>query len=278
MRNTLVCIKGAGDIGSAVAHRLFNEGYTVVMIESSAPLTPRRYMSFAQAVFDGEAELENVRAVRVIDINALKPIIEQHEALPILVNENVDVIQALQAEILIDARMRKKLVPEVQIHQAPLTIGLGPNFRAGQTTHIVIETNWGDTLGKVIYKGESEPYTGRPREVAGFAGERYTYAPCDGIWHATLDIGERINKGDILGSVSSVVVRAEISGIVRGITQDGLAISAGTKIVDIDPRADGLVKGMGERPRQIADGVLRAIREWETQRTNHVMREASSAC
>lgn len=264
MRNTRVYIKGAGDIASAVGHRLFREGYSVAFIESSAPTTPRRYMSFAQAVFDGEAELENVRAVRVDNANGLKSIIERHEAIPILVNEPDDISSLFQPEILIDARMRKKAIPEIQIHQAPLTIGLGPNFRAGQTTHIVIETNWGDNLGKIIYEGESEPYTGRPREVEGFANERYTYAPCDGIWHTPLDIGTPINAGNILGSVGSVVLRAEIDGIVRGITKDGLNVRVGTKVVDIDPRGDErLVKGIGERPRRIAEGVLQAIREWE---------------
>ena len=158
----LVHIKGAGDVGSAVAHRLFTEGFCVALIESSAPTVPRRRMSFAQAVFDGEAELEGVRAVRVDSVSALLQIIEAHEAIPLIVGDLPHSFGLPKPEILIDARMRKRERPEVQIQEAPFTIGLGPNFQASITTHVVVETNWGKNLGQVIYQGESEPYTGQP--------------------------------------------------------------------------------------------------------------------
>ena len=96
------------------------------------------------------------------------------------------------------------------------------------------------------------------------ARERYTYAPCDGNWRTTLEIGQPIGAGEILGSVGPVVMRAQISGIVRGVTKDSLTVSAGAKIVDIDPRGDErFISGIGERPRRIAEGVLQAVREWE---------------
>ena len=267
----LVCIKGAGDVASAVAHRLFTEGYSVALIESSAPTAPRRRMSFVQAVFDSEAELENVRAVRVGSVIALMQILEEHEAIPLIVGDLVPSFELPKADILVDARMRKKERPEIQIHEAPFTIGLGPNFHAGITTHVVIETNWGEHLGQVIYQGESESYTGQPREVAGVARGRYTYAACDGTWRTSLEIGQRITAGKILGSVGPVVMHAEITGIVRGVTKDGLTVSAGTKIVDVDPRGDErFISGISERPRRIAEGVLQAVREWEASHPEFV--------
>ena len=57
---------------------------------------------------------------------------------------------AFTPDVLVDARMRKRQIPEVQRHMAALTIGLGANFTAGHTTHMVIETAWGEQLGKVI--------------------------------------------------------------------------------------------------------------------------------
>ena len=63
MRLTVV-VRGVGDIGSAVAHCLFLEDYTVVIHDDPTPPTTRRGMAFADAVFDGSAILENVHDVR----------------------------------------------------------------------------------------------------------------------------------------------------------------------------------------------------------------------
>ena len=40
--------------------------------------------------------------------------------------------------------MRKRAVPERQRGIAPLTIGLGPNFIAGDTADLAIATMWGE--------------------------------------------------------------------------------------------------------------------------------------
>ena len=64
----LVLVRGVGDIGSAVAHRLFQEGYGVVLHDEPKPTTTRRGMAFADAMFDGHATLDGVRAVRADDL------------------------------------------------------------------------------------------------------------------------------------------------------------------------------------------------------------------
>jgi hypothetical protein len=45
-----VVVRGVGDVGSAVAHRLFVEGYAVVIHDGPTPTTTRRGMAFADAV------------------------------------------------------------------------------------------------------------------------------------------------------------------------------------------------------------------------------------
>ena len=49
-------------------------------------------------------------------------------------------LAAIRPDVLIDARMRKREIPERQAGLAPLTIGLGPNFLAGLSTDLVVET------------------------------------------------------------------------------------------------------------------------------------------
>jgi len=62
---TSVLVLGVNDVASAVAHRLWSDGYAVVLISEPQPVVTRRGMAFADAVFDGEAELKGVVARRV---------------------------------------------------------------------------------------------------------------------------------------------------------------------------------------------------------------------
>lgn len=48
----IVIIKGAGDLASAVALRLYRSGYNIIMTEIEKPTTVRRTVAFSQAVFD----------------------------------------------------------------------------------------------------------------------------------------------------------------------------------------------------------------------------------
>lgn len=257
----MILVKGAGDVGSAVAHALYRAGYPVVLVEGAAPSTARRGMSFAEAVFGGRAELEGVEAVRVDDPDGVRRILRMGAGIPLYVGSAEEARRALAPGVVIDARMRKRERPEVQIGQAPLTIGLGPGFRAGETTHLAVETSWGPSLGAVLETGETDAYTGQPRQVLGYGRERYGYAPRAGVWRTRLEIGDSVRAGQVLGRVEGEALRAAIDGVVRGITRDGVGVAAGAKVADVDPRGErAAVAGIAERPRRIAAGVLAAVR------------------
>ena len=260
VERTLVLVKGAGDVGSAVAHALHQAGYAVVLVEGAEPATARRGMSFAEAVFGGRAELEGVEAVRVEGAEGALALLAEGRVIPLYVGPADEPRRALTPAVVVDARMRKRERPEVQIDEAPLTIGLGPGFRAGETTHLAIETSWGLELGRVLEQGETEAYTGQPREVLGYTRERYSYAPAAGTWRTELAIGDAVRAGQVLGRVGDEELRAAIDGVVRGITRDGVPVGLGAKVADVDPRGEqAVVAGITERPRRIAEGVLAAV-------------------
>lgn len=262
-RQTLVLIKGGSDVGSAVAHCLYQHAYQPVIVESAAPPTTRRSMSFATAVFEGSSELEGVHAKRVDSTACLTTVLQYGKRIPVYIGQAVDVLTALSPPIVVDARMRKRDIPESQIDQARLVIGLGPGFCAGETVHIVIETNRGPNLGKVITRGSAEAYTGKPIAIQGHARERYTYAPMSGVFQTTLDVGNAVQAGDVLGRIGTTLLCAQVSGMLRGITKDGVTVAQGTKIAEVDPRGqEEFVTGIAERPRVIAHGVLEAIRQF----------------
>jgi xanthine dehydrogenase accessory factor len=170
------------------------------------------------------------------------------------------VLAAVRPGVLVDARMRKRERPEPQRHLAALTIGLGPNFVAGETTHVAIETQWGDALGTVLTAGATRPLAGEPRSFDGHGRDRFVYAPAAGVLRTGAAIGDRVRAGDIVATIGGEPLAAPLDGILRGLTHDGVPVQAGAKVLEVDPRGDrSAVIGVGVRPRRIAEGVLRAI-------------------
>jgi xanthine dehydrogenase accessory factor len=166
------------------------------------------------------------------------------------------------SEMLVDAQMRKRTQPETLRGLTPMTIGLGPNFVASETVDVAIETEWGDALGKVITAGATQPLRGEPRAIAGYARDRYVYAPVAGVFRTKATIGDRVTTCQPVARIGDPVLRAPLAGTLRGLTHDGVPVKEKTKVIEVDPRLEGAsVIGIGERPARIADGVLEAIRQ-----------------
>src|SRR5262245_36573048 len=102
----VIVVRGVGDVGSAVAHRLFTEGYKVVINDVPIPTTTRRGMSFADAVFDGHAILEGVHAVRAHDLVRVKEALDARRALAVYVRDISSLVVAVRPAVLVDARIQ----------------------------------------------------------------------------------------------------------------------------------------------------------------------------
>ena len=135
-----VVVRGIGDIGSAVAHRLFREGYAVVLHDVPMPTTTRRGMAFTDAVFGGHAALDGVHAVRAHDLARVRESLDSRNAIPVYVRDFGELLADVRPSILVDARMRKHDAPEIQRGLAALTIGLGPDLVAGRHADVVVES------------------------------------------------------------------------------------------------------------------------------------------
>lgn len=263
-----VLVRGANDVGSSVAHRLFSAGYSVVIHETLQPTTARRKMSFTDAVFDSRATLEGIEARLTNGRSLLRACLVSKCCIPLYTKDFYKLLEALHPNVLVDARMRKHLQPENQRGLAPLTIGLGPNFTAGEITDVAIETNWGQSLGQIIKQGSSNPLQGEPRAIEGHARDRYVYAPVAGKFFTAREIGESVRQGEEVARIDSSPLAAPISGVLRGLTRSGVSVFPGTKVIEVDPRLQNAqISGIGERPARIAEGVLSAIQNWEA---NHV--------
>lgn len=256
----VVVVRGIGDIGSAIAHRLFRTGYAVVINDVPTPRTTRRGMSFADAVFEGHAMLQGVHAVRAHDLVRVRETLEAGRAIAVYVRDIGSLVAGIRPAVVVDARMDKHSRPEVQHGLAALTIALGPDLVAGRHADVVIETSW-NGLAEVITHGRTRPLSGEPREIAGHGRDRYVYAPVDGVFRTKAGIGDTVRMGQAIAAISSLILAAPLDGVLRGLVRDGVPVTVGTKLIEVDPRVDSAeIYGIGERPRLIAESVLTVIR------------------
>ncbi|MGC9163429.1 MAG: hypothetical protein ACP5F9_07775 [Thiomonas sp.] len=262
----MAAVLGAGDVGSAVAHTLFSAGYDVVLFEDEQPTAPRRGMCWVDAVFDGKATLAGLTAVRVFQPDEAAQAVAQRDWLPLAVGADLPRwLEALGADLLVDARLRKHATaqPDLRAFGLP-SIGIGPGYSAGEQADLVVESAWGEDLGRVIEHGATRALAGEPRPILGVGRERLIYAPAAGVFASGLRIGDAVRAGDPVGLLhgaqgDAIVLHAPLSGVLRGLTRPGVTVQRRTKLVEVDPRGDpALCFGLGERPSRIARGVLQA--------------------
>lgn len=230
----LALFKGAGEFGSAAAHQLYRLGLDIVMTELPQPLCVRRKVSFAEGVYAGTTTVDSVPAGLAASLEQIRTLLAQR-TIAVVVDPDNTIRYQLRPTIVVDARMLKRPT-DTRPDEAPIVIGLGPGFVAGQDVHAVIETNRGPHLGRVIYQGSAEPYTGVPAPVEGHTTDRVLRAPCSGQFEAIRDIGDHVEIGDRVGRVADRVITAPISGVIRGLLHSGVQVMTGLKLGDIDPR------------------------------------------
>jgi xanthine dehydrogenase accessory factor len=254
-----IVIKGAGEMASGVAWRLFNSGFhRICMTDVSQPQAVRREVSFCEAIYDGHKTVQGVTAKFISSLDQLFWV-WSHDQIPIIVDPEAQLINSFRPSVVIDAILAKKNLGTKKT-DAPLVIGLGPGFYAGRDVHLVVETNRGHNLGRLIRKGEAEKNTGVPGVIAGYGAERVFRAPKDGHFIALSSIGDFVEEGDLVADVNGLPVKAQIKGVIRGILRNGTHVWKGMKAGDVDPREKkDSCYTVSEKTLAIAGGVLEGI-------------------
>lgn len=302
-KNLLIICRGAGDLATGIIHRLHRAGHRVIALETDYPAAIRRQVSFCEAVYDGSAAVEGVTARLVPaladaetdtetcsgindtpaahivsekwDSSAIEAVLEAGEV-PLLIDPKGESIALLKPDVVVDAIIAKKNLGTT-IDMAPLVIGVGPGFTAGQDVHLVIESMRGHNLARIITDGMAQPNTGVPGNIAGFTSERVIHAPAAGYIHDVRKIGDIVQKGDEIARIypdkesydnalsEYVPVNATITGIIRGLIREGYYFRKGFKIADIDPRESEITNcfTISDKARSIAGSVLEAVSAFE---------------
>lgn len=259
MNGEVVVVKSGGDIASGVIQKLHRTGFRVLVLEIEQPTSIRRTVCFSEAVYNGKVEIEGITSVHV------KNIVEIYHAwandfVPVMVDTKEEYIEKFNPIAVVDAIIAKK---NTGMHKgiAPITIGIGPGFEAGKDVSVVIESNRGHNLGRLIFEGYAEPNTGMPGNIAGYTTERVLYSPEDGIIALNHEIGDTVKTGDLIGHVNGHSITSKIDGILRGIIREGTYVTKGMKIGDVDPRTEQIKNcyTISDKARAIGGAVLEAI-------------------
>jgi xanthine dehydrogenase accessory factor len=254
----LVAVKGAGEMASGVAWRLHMAHFRVIMTEVSQPMAVRRAVCFCEAVYDGVKKVEGVEAVRIAALKEANSIWELGK-IPVIVDPDLSLVRELSPAVIVEATLSKRNTGN-SIHDAPLVIALGPGHVAGRDAHMVIETNRGHNLGRIITEGAADPDTGIPGDIAGYTVERVLRSPAEGLFEAAASLGDFVEKGQTVAWVSGHPVVAGVGGIVRGLIRPGAKVSPRMKLGDIDPRGRSeYLNTISDKARAIAGSVLEAI-------------------
>jgi len=108
IEDLVVLIRGAGEMASGVAHRLHQSHFKICMLEITHPIAVRREVSFCEAIYDGEKEVEGVRAKFISKPEQIQSVWKERK-IPLLVAPDLKKTKHfLKPDVLIDAIMAKK--------------------------------------------------------------------------------------------------------------------------------------------------------------------------
>lgn len=254
----LVIVRSAGDIATGTIARLHLGGWRVLALECETPTVIRRTVSLAEAVTAGAAEVEGTRGILCRSLSDMEAAWAEG-AVAIAVDPQGEWIGKLKPLAVVDAILAKRNTGTT-LDMAPIVLGLGPGFTAGEDVHAVIETNRGHRVGKVLYSGSAQANTGVPGNIEGYTSERILRAPVAGTVRNLKEIGDQVEADDTVMTVDAVSVKAEIRGMIRGLIAEGAQVTPGFKIGDVDPRGDrSACYEISDKARAVAGGVLEAL-------------------
>ncbi len=263
VKEQLIVVRGGGDLATGTIYKLWSAGFSVVVLETEYPAAIRRQVSLCEAVYCGEALVEDMAGVLACGEKEIFSVLKERKV-PVVVDPEGKFIDKLKPEVVVDGILAKKNLGTYR-EMAPLTIALGPGFCAGKDVDVVIETKRGHNLGRVIRQGEAYPNTGVPGNIGGYTGERVIHSEKAGILKNKKNIGDIVKKGEVIaiieGKKGETPVNATIEGIIRGLIRDGFLVTEGFKIADIDPRKEELENcfTISDKARCIGGSVLEVV-------------------
>lgn len=264
--NRLILIRGGGDLATGVVQKLWRSGFKVLVLEIENPLCIRRNVSLSNAIYEKSWQVEDMTGVYTKSYQECHDLWQERK-IPVMVDSKLNCLKKLTPLAVVDAVIAKRNIGTSK-SMAPISIALGPGYKAPVDVDAVIETARGHDLGRLIVNGEALPNTGIPGSIGGESAKRVIKAPADGKVTHNAKIGDIVKKNDILMYIDEVAVLSPLNGILRGLIAEGSWVKKGLKIGDVDPRSFDLVnwESISDKARCLGGATLEAVfllAEWK---------------
>lgn len=214
----IALVIGAAELGSAVAVRLHESGYAVVLCDEVDPLGIRRGMSFVDAWYIGTASVENVRATFCGSIRSIPTVLANPRTIAATTWSWRGVAGQLAPSLVVDARQETNAALHLRaVADGALTVGIGSTHVAGRSADVTVA---------LPPHGTAEP------ELS------VVHATTGGRFHTARHIGDTVSAGDAIGGVGAKAIVAPVAGVLRGLAARGSHVAGGAIVVEIDRRND----------------------------------------
>lgn len=260
----LVIVRGGGELGTAVAHRLHRAGYKVLILEKSRPSALRREISFSDAAYDGEKTVERVTCICAENLkNALSS--TAAGKVTMLVDPTGRYVRKFPPHILVNTLDGREDEARRDL-PADFRIGLGAGYCAMEDVNCVIETIRAYSLGRIIYNGRCRV---RQTTEDAIADGGFLRSPTEGMFRSPHTISHIFRAGDTVAEIfddrgQTVPIVTPVDGVLRGVIHDHYRVTAGMAVAEIDPRIEPANCNLiSDKARCISGSVLEAIMAFE---------------
>ena len=110
-RDDVILVRGGGDLATGTIHRLWSAGLKVLVLEAEHPAAIRRQVSVSEAVYEGGAVVEGMRAALVKTLDEAV-VVWQRGDVPVMVDPKGELIPQVRPAALVDAILAKGLKGE----------------------------------------------------------------------------------------------------------------------------------------------------------------------
>jgi xanthine dehydrogenase accessory factor len=258
LNELIVLIRGGGQEGSAIAHRLYGSHFRICITEIASPLEVNRGVCFSEAIYDHTKTVEGITGERTQPLMEHIYRVWREGKLPVLVDPDLSAKPLLRPDVLINAMMLGRET-STRLTDAPLVIGIGPGFTAGGDVHLVVESE-GRSAGKILLEGKSAEGNEKSAENKPLVAETFVRAEEAGVFTTDKNLCDAVISGDLIGKMGEMPIKAPVSGILRGILRSDVKVLANARLAEIDSLNDKSVcLNIPDKMRLISGGVLEAI-------------------
>lgn len=262
-----VLICGTNDHATASAIRLFRAGLRVILINRTPSYDLHRHRTFTRAIFNGFRTIQGITARTMSDSIEKNLIPMDHSfsqflqftlrnnEIPLVLLNELKEGQKLNGDYVFN--LDEDVFAQLQSHLPDNAVVLGLNKKEEVRYVISIHPAF---WGQVIYPFSREEDFEISRDVKTESLGQEVKAPLEGVFLASVEIGQKVFEREEIGKINEVPILSPIKGTVTGLINSGLFVMQGQVVVEVNAeKSETDTRLLPPESFGIAGGALEAI-------------------